>query len=172
MLRRFIQSLTAVATVIALLAGASYGLAAEAKPPVAMDKQGHAISGYDAVSYFSGTGPTKGNPEFSQEWNGAVWLFATAANRDAFAANPEAYAPQFGGYCAWAITMGQTAKADPRVYEVYEGELYMNLSKGVQKKWQKNRTKSIAAGRNNWPEALSGGSWTSKAPATIPAPDK
>lgn len=156
---------------LVLLVGTQPGLAAEAKPPVAMDKLGHAIGGYDAVSYFSASGPVEGRPDLSLEWNGAVWLFASAANRDAFAADPEAYAPQFGGYCAWAITKGQTAKADPRVYDIVDGKLYMNLSKGVQKKWQKDRARAIAAGRNNWPEALTGGSWTSKAPKKLPTPD-
>ncbi len=76
---------------------------------------GTGAGGYDVVSYQSGT-PVEGKAEFSTSWKGAEWRFASAANRDTFSAAPEKYAPQFGGYCAWAVSQGYTAKGDPKVW--------------------------------------------------------
>ena len=88
---------------VALLLG---GLARADSPQVVADAAGHAIDGYDTVAYFADGQPQPGSAEFSHEWNGATWLFASAAHRDAFKAEPERYAPQFGGYCAYAVSKG------------------------------------------------------------------
>jgi YHS domain-containing protein len=140
-----------------ILAGAViHGLARAESPMVNTDDQGRAIKGYDAVSYFTEGAPREGNPEISLDWMGATWLFATPEHREAFKADPERYAPQFGGYCAYAVAKGNPAQADPRIWAIVDEKLYLNLAPGVQEKWEADRTALIAGARNNWPEVLKG----------------
>ena len=94
---------------------------------------GLAIRGYDPVAYFTDQRPVKGLPQFNYSWMGATWLFATAANRDQFSADPARYAPQYGGYCSYAVSKGHTASIDPEAWRIVDGKLYLNYSKGVQK---------------------------------------
>lgn len=95
-----------------------------------------AVSGYDTVSYFQGKGvPVKGNARFMVKYNGAEWHFSSQSNADMFKANPEAYAPQYGGHCAWAMSRGALAPGDPTLYKIHNGKLYLNFSTNVQKTW-------------------------------------
>ena len=110
-----------------------------------------AVDGYDAVSYFTEGKAVEGSGDFTYKWNGATWKFASQAHRDAFAAAPEKYAPQYGGYCAWAVSQGYTAGADPEVWRVVDGKLYLNYSKDVQKQWAEDVPGNIAKGDGNWP---------------------
>jgi YHS domain-containing protein len=114
---------------------------------------GVAVGGYDPVSYFSGA-PLEGKPEITSSWNGAEWRFATEANKAAFVAAPEKYAPQYGGYCAFAVSKGATAKGDPEAWTVADGKLYLNLSKGIREQWQSDIPGNIAAADANWPKVL------------------
>ena len=109
--------------------------------------------GYDVVSYQTGS-PVEGKAEFSTRWKGAVWLFSSAENRNAFVAAPEKYAPQFGGYCAWAVSQGYTAKGDPDAWSVVSGKLYLNYSQSVKSTWTKDIPGNISAGNQNWPKVL------------------
>ena len=113
-----------------------------------------AIEGADPVAYFTDKKTVKGSPEYSHRWKGGQWRFKNAANRDAFAAQPEKYAPQFGGYCAWAVSRGYTADIDPEAWTVHKGKLYLNYSKGVRDEWAKDIPGNIAKGENNWPKVL------------------
>ncbi len=113
-----------------------------------------AVGGYDTVAYFRDGRPVEGSRDFTHDWNGATWRFASAANRDAFQADPETYAPQYGGYCAWAVSQGYTASADPEAWHIHEGKLYLNYSKGVQRQWQQDVPGNIAKGDANWPRVL------------------
>ena len=130
------------------------GLAHADNPPVAIDDAGRAIRGYDAVAYFSDGQPQPGSAAFSHDWKGAVWLFASAAHRDAFAADPERYAPQFGGYCAYAISKGHALEARPEVWSIVDDRLYLNLGPGAQSLWREDVPGNIARATNNWPGAL------------------
>jgi YHS domain-containing protein len=112
---------------------------------------GAAVKGYDVVAYFTDGKPVEGKSEFSYEWGGTKWQFASAANRDAFKAMPGKYAPQYGGFCAWAVSQGYTAKIDPDAWKIVEGKLYLNYSKGVQQQWQQDVPGNIAKGDQNWP---------------------
>jgi YHS domain-containing protein len=114
-------------------------------------KRGAAIAGYDAVAYFTDGAAVKGSEEHTFEWNGATWRFASAQNRDLFAADPEHYAPQYGGYCAWAVSQGKTAPIDPESFDVVDGKLYLNYSKKIQKRWRADRDALITAADENWP---------------------
>jgi YHS domain-containing protein len=113
-----------------------------------------AVQGYDPVAYFKAGKPVKGAKEFSTTWNGAEFRFASAANRDAFKKNPEAYAPQYGGYCAWAVSQGYTAKGDAKFWKIVDGKLYLNYNSSVQKKWEGDIPGFIASANTNWPEVI------------------
>src|SRR5260221_12384776 len=79
---------------------------AKKAPPVDVSAKGIAIKGYDTVAYFEQSQAVKGSPKFEYTWNGAKWLFATAAHRDAFAKDPTRYAPQYGGNLAFGVGRG------------------------------------------------------------------
>jgi len=113
---------------------------------------GFAIRGYDAVAYYQQSAPVKGSPQFNYQWRGATWLFASAENRDRFQADPEHYAPQYGGYCAYAVSKGRTASIDPEAWKIVDGKLYLNYSKGVQKKWEQDVPGNIVKADKNWPD--------------------
>jgi YHS domain-containing protein len=113
-----------------------------------------AVGGYDPVAYFTDGKPVQGRADISFSWKGVTWRFASEKNRDLFKAQPEAYAPQYGGYCAWAVANGYTAKGDPRYWKVVDGKLYLNYDGRVQKDWEKNISGNIAKGDKNWPTVL------------------
>ena len=115
---------------------------------------GTAIDGTDPLSYFDEGRPIKGSKAISFDWNGATWRFASPENRDRFAADPEKYAPQFGGYCAWAVANNYTASTDPEAWSIVDGKLYLNYSKSVQATWEKDIPGNIASGNKNWPSVL------------------
>ena len=119
-----------------------------------VDDNGLAIRGTDPVAYFTQTSPVAGKSEFTHDWSGATWLFASAENRDLFVANPEKYAPQYGGFCAWAVSQGSTAPIDPQSWKIVDGKLYLNFSKGVQSRWEKDIPGNIAKANTNWPGVL------------------
>ncbi len=112
---------------------------------------GIAIDGADAVAYFTQGVAVEGSGKFTHQWQGAKWRFASAANRDAFAASPEKYAPQFGGFCAWAVSQGYTATIERDAWKIVGGKLYLNYSKGVQKQWAEDVPGNIKKADTNWP---------------------
>jgi len=143
-------------TVRKLAAGLVLALAlarsAFALDPIYTNWRGLALSGYDPVAYFAAGVPTPGSAEFTVDWMGATWRFANAANRDAFRADPERYAPQYGGYCAWAVSNGKTASSDPEAWKIVGGKLYLNYSRDVQQKWQQDVPGNIRRADGHWPE--------------------
>ncbi len=130
------------------------GLANADNPPISVDDAGRAMRGYDAVAYFTEGQPQPGNETFSNDWSGVTWLFASAANRDAFKADPERYAPQFGGYCAYAVSRGHVLTANPKVWSITGDKLYVVLGLNAQSRWNKDVPGNIARAVNNWPDAL------------------
>lgn len=114
-------------------------------------RDGVAIRGSDPVAYFTDGHPAKGNPAITYKWMGATWQFATAAHRDAFAANPTKYAPQYGGYCAYAVSEGSTAPIDPAAWTIVNGKLYLNYSLGVRRMWRSDEPGNITKANRNWP---------------------
>jgi YHS domain-containing protein len=112
-----------------------------------------AVGGYDTVSFFTGR-PVKGNAQFQTTWKGATWQFANAADLAKFKANPTAYTPQYGGYCAWAVAQGRTAKGDPLQWRVVGGKLYLNYDAGIQSKWLTDVPGNIRKADANWPTVL------------------
>ena len=113
-----------------------------------------AVSGYDPVAYFTEAKPVEGSSEHEYEWNGATWRFSNAENLNSFKSNPQAYAPQYGGYCAWAVSQGYTASSVPEAWRIVDGKLYLNYSKGVQKTWAQDIPGNIVKADTNWPKVL------------------
>ncbi len=115
---------------------------------------GIAINGYDTVAYFTASKPVKGLDSLVHEWKGAKWKFATAANLDLFKANPEKYAPQYGGYCAYGVTQGALVKVDPEQFTVRDNKLYLNYDADVQAKWLKDVPGYISSADQKFPQLL------------------
>lgn len=112
-----------------------------------------AVGGYDTISYFSGK-PMKGDKRYKTDYLGASWRFSTQANLDLFRANPEAFIPQYGGYCAWALAHGKLAKASPKSWLVEDGKLYLNFNARVQTQWLANKNDFIEQADKRWPDIL------------------
>lgn len=111
-----------------------------------------ALSGYDTVAYFNEGKPVKGSESFKTEYKGAEWQFSSQANLDAFKANPEKYAPQYGGYCAYAVgKYNDLVSADPEAWKIVNGKLYLNYDKDIQAEWAANQSEYITKGNTNWP---------------------
>lgn len=113
-----------------------------------------ALNGYDPVAYFEQHMPVKGSAEFTYEYLGVQWRFASAVHRDLFVASPASFAPQYGGYCAWAVAEGSTASGDPMFWKIVDGKLYLNYDRDVQKRWEKDIPGFIAKANKNWPSVL------------------
>lgn len=126
-------------------------------PPIFSPKGDIAVRGTDVVAYFdlpAGKKAVKGSPEFSTKWNGAEWRFSSAENLAKFKKKPEAYAPQYGGYCAFAVSHGFTKSTDPDAWYIEKDKLYLNYSNRVQKKWLKDVPGNIVKADKNWPKVL------------------
>lgn len=139
------RRLLAVATLVSLSP-----LAALAAGPVNVNTQGVALHGHDPVAYFLEGAPVMGTPEFSAQSKGATYWFANAANLRAFQADPERYKPQFGGYCAYGVAQGAKPDIDPNAFAIVDGKLYLNLSPGVQKRWQGDIPGHISQATRHW----------------------
>lgn len=140
----------------AAAAPAAFSLAtpALAKTPEIYAPDGIAMKGYDTVAYFKQETHVKGNASFKTNWKGAEWHFASAENLADFTASPEAFAPQYGGWCAFAVAHGATAKTDADAWTLHDGKLYMNFNKSVRAKWRKDIPGFVARADANWPAVL------------------
>ncbi len=112
---------------------------------------GLALKGYDPVAYFEVGKATVGDSQFSYEWSGANWQFSSAANRDLFAQSPENYAPQFGGFCSFAVSKGVTADISPNAWHISDGALYLFADEKVKEDWVATIDDgSMKASADNW----------------------
>lgn len=109
-----------------------------------------AILGYDTVAYFTEGRPIKGKPEFSHSWQDAKWHFASRRHRDLFAADPERYAPQFGGHCAMALTQDVVKVVDPEAWIISDGKLYLTFSMKGREKFRQDIPGNIKKSEDNW----------------------
>ncbi|NWG91249.1 MAG: YHS domain-containing protein [Parvularculaceae bacterium] len=114
-----------------------------------------AVGGYDAVAYFAEEAAVKGVKDYSYDFNGATWRFSSEENLEKFKADPESYAPQYGGYCAWAVSQGYTAPGNPENWSVRGDKLYLNYNDKVQSDWLKDPDGFIKKADANWPGVLS-----------------
>lgn len=114
--------------------------------------EGFALRGFDAVAYFTGDSAVKGNPQNEFVWNEAKWLFSSAENLEKFRQDPEKYAPQFGGFCSYAVSHGYTADGDPEAWKIVDGKLYLNYNQKVKEMWEQKQAEFIKEGEKNWTE--------------------
>ena len=117
-------------------------------------EKGVALDGQDVVAYFTQSKLVMGVSQFKHNWGGTTWMFASAANRDMFAKNPEKYAPQYGGYCAQATSEGNLVVTQPDAWKIVNGKLYLNYDKKVQAQWMGDIPGHIASANKNWPAIL------------------
>lgn len=149
--------LAAAAMLAAAIAGSGFALFALAPSALAAEQViyvqgGLALGGYDPVSYHQDGQPTRGKPEFETEWMNASWRFSSAENLAAFTADPERYAPAYGGYCAFAVSKGSLQPGDPKIWRIVDDRLYLNLSPSTQAKWEADIPGSVASADQNWPQ--------------------
>lgn len=146
------QTTALVACLLATACAVSPDKISHSKPVDEINnRQGLALKGYDPVAYFTDAKPTEGNAAIVYQWRGATYRFATAEHRDAFESNPQRYAPQFGGYCAFAVSQGTTADADPFQWALVDEKLYVNNNAFAAALWNRDRPGHIEAANTNWP---------------------
>ncbi|MBM9579652.1 YHS domain-containing protein [Leptospira sp. 201903070] len=109
-----------------------------------------AISGYDPVAYFTIGKPTEGTKKYQFRWMGADWRFSSDENLKKFKENPERYAPQFGGYCAYGVAFGEKVSIDPKQWKIVDGKLYLNYDHDVQVLWEKDIPGWIEKAKKEW----------------------
>lgn len=116
------------------------------------ERDGVAIYGYDPIAYFAEMKPVKGSAEFRAEYQGSTFHFSSATNRDRFTADPDKFAPQYGGYCAFGLAKGYKAVIDPAAFTVVGDKLYLNYSDTVRSKWVLDIPGYIRKANENWPD--------------------
>lgn len=140
----------AIIGVIFAVMPAVWVIAGSTNKQIATDEKGVAIKGYDAVAYFTEGRATKGNPEFAYSWRDTQWYFANTRHREMFAADPEQYAPQFGGHCANGLSVGKVVVADPEQWTIVDGKLYMKFNRSARDRWRQDKDAKIIKAENNW----------------------
>lgn len=119
---------------------------------VNIDAAGIAIRGYDPVAYFTVGKPAPGDKQFIATYGGAEYLFVSAANRDAFLAEPAKFAPAYGGFCAMGAALGKKLDGDPALWRIVDGTLYLNVAAPAQKRWLEDVPGNIAKANEAWPK--------------------
>jgi len=137
---------------LVLLLITEFGGVAFGQPPV----DNLAIKGYDTVAYFKDGKAAKGSESFTYQWHNMTWYFSTKESRDLFAANPDKYAPQYDGYCAWAMTESRKAITDPEVWKIVDGKLYLQCSTSAFEKWSKDIPGNIKKADEIWIKVFGG----------------
>lgn len=145
--RQILASL--VALPVSLLATPS-----QAKSPMVFASDGVAINGYDPVSYFINANPATGTRKQAVMWKGAIWQFSSASNRVMFESNPWAFAPQYGGYCAYAMSIGVTSTTDPMAWRIHNNQLFLVHDMPTRQFWLRDIVGNIDRANQNWPAVL------------------
>ena len=127
---------------------------AKPAPELNAEAEGLAHRGYDVTAYFSERRPIRGTAAHQLRYKGATWRFASAQNLAKFKADPGAYEPQFGGYCAWAVSQGYIAPGDPEQWKIVDGKLYLNFNARAKELWEADQADAIKRGHANWPAVL------------------
>ena len=152
MMNRFTLTLAAAASALTFATAAFAG-------PQYIDRTGYAASGYDVVGYFSLTQvpvgqtqarPVPGNADITAEYNGAKFAFSSTENRDTFLANPAKYAPQYDGHCAYGVAQGNKVPANPNLWRIVDGKLYLNITVDIEDYWEDNIPGNLKKSERNW----------------------
>jgi YHS domain-containing protein len=142
--------LMVVLGLVVVIAGSAK--AGSGSPVLAVNaEEGIGLKGYDPVSYFINGAPTKGSEQYSFAWKGVTYRFASAENLERFKADPEKYLPQYGGYCAYAMSLDRIADIDPSRWAIVNGKLYLNNGFVAENLWSLNKNGNIVSADRNWP---------------------
>ena len=152
-MRKNVVKLAFVALTLAALPAAALA-ASHPAPAVYSASDGLAAGGYDVTAYFSEGKAVRGSDSHELMLQGVTWRFASAEAKARFQANPNAYAPQFGGYCAWAVSQGYLASGDPEQWKIVDGKLYLNFNARAKELWEADQAAAIGRGNANWPAVL------------------
>jgi len=125
-------------------------LFAQTKTLLNLDKVGVAIQGYDPVAFFTDGKPVKGSDQFISKHGGAVYKFASAEHKAQFDQQPAKYAPEFGGYCAYGVSRNKLVEIDVDAFQIIEGKLILQYSKGVRNDFNKDQSGNLAKAKKNW----------------------
>lgn len=155
---REVPSRRAVLRLLGLGALAAGGAVVASRPAEAVIYTGFvpgtALGGYDAVAYHTQGDAVRGSDAITFSYKGATWRFANDDNRRRFEANPEVYAPEYGGHCAWAMAQGYLAQGDPEVWRIVDGRLFLNANQSVNRRWLRDLERFIVQADTNWPSFL------------------
>lgn len=133
---------------------ATVAMAATPAAEISVKDDGLAARGYDVTAYFTDGKPVQGSAAFETQHKGATWRFASHDAKVKFDTNPAAYAPQFGGHCAWAASQGYVAPGDPEQWKIVDGQLYLNYNARAKELWEADQDAAIERGHANWPAVL------------------
>jgi YHS domain-containing protein len=143
-----------IGLVLACLTLVATPLVAGTKALLNADKNGLALQGYDPVGFFAENKPVKGRPEFKSTYMGVTYLFASAENKARFENEPAKYEPAFGGFCAYGVSRNKLVQIDPEAFQIVDGRLLLQYSKGVQRDFNKDVQGNLAKAKANWPVLL------------------
>jgi len=138
-------------SLLLLTSGLALPAFAQTKTLLNLDKTGVAIQGYDPVAFFTDNRPVKGKPEFPARHNGALYYFTSKEHRELFKSDPAKYEPQFGGYCAYGVSKGKLVEIDVDAFQILNGRLLLQYSKGVRDDFNKDAKGNLAKAEANWP---------------------
>ena len=152
--RRRETAFAVLIVVLGLFVAIAGSAAAGTDPPVPAVNvdQGIGLKGYDPVAYFINGAPTKGSEQYSFAWKGVTYRFVSAGNLEKFKSDPEKYLPQYGGYCAYAMSLDRIADIDPSRWAIVDGKLYLNNGFVAEKLWSLNKSGNIVSADHNWPQ--------------------
>jgi YHS domain-containing protein len=142
-MKRILLSLAIIALALPALA--------QTKTLLNLDSSGVAIQGYDPVAFFTDSKPVKGDPKFVSKRDGAIYFFASKEHKDLFNADPMKYEPVFGGYCAYGVSRDRLVEIDVDAFQIVNGKLLLQYSKGVRDDFNKDTTGNLAKANTNWP---------------------
>jgi YHS domain-containing protein len=146
-----VVSLLVVTGLLAGSLGSALAGSAASPVPAVNTKDGFALKGYDPIAYFTVGQPTKGVDQYTYRWKGVTYRFTSAENLQRFKADPEKYLPQYGGYCAYAMSLDRIADIDPYRWAIVGGKLYLNNGFIAQDLWSLNKSGNITSADRNWP---------------------
>jgi YHS domain-containing protein len=146
----FAVMMVVLGLVVGIAGSAAAG--ADSSVPAVNAAEGIGLKGYDPVAYFIKGAPTKGSEQYSYLWTGVTYRFASAGNLEKFKADPEKYLPQYGGYCAYAMSLDRIADIDPSRWAIVNGKLYLNNGFVAEKLWLLNKSGNIVSADRNWPQ--------------------
>jgi YHS domain-containing protein len=133
-----------------VFAGLALPVFAQTKSLLNLDKAGVAIHGYDPVAYFADGKAVKGDERFVSKRDGAIYFFASKEHKEAFNAEPAKYEPQFGWYCAYGVTRNRLVDIDVEAFQIVEGKLLLQYSKGVRDDFNKDTKGNLTKANSNW----------------------